>query len=74
MLLDLVNDGLILQDGTVMSEVDFGRLFGELGHPAAGILVALLESLEGGDSLATETERAGYFGPVELERCTSLKR
>jgi hypothetical protein len=74
MLLDLVDDGLVLQDGTIVSEVDFGGLFGELGHSATGILVTLLEGLEGGDGLAPETKRAGNFGPVELERCTSLER
>jgi hypothetical protein len=74
MLLDFVDDGLIFEDGTVVREVNFRGLFGELGHSAAGILVALLEGLEGSDSLATETEGAGDFGPVELERCTSLQR
>ena len=57
-----------------MSEVNFGGLFGELGYSATGIFIALLERLEGGGSLAAETERGGDFGPIELERCTSLEK
>jgi hypothetical protein len=71
-LLDLVDDGLVLQDRAVVREVDLGGLFGELLHSAAGVFVALLEGLEGGGGLATEAEGAGYFGPVELEGCASL--
>jgi hypothetical protein len=55
MLLNLINDGLVLQNRTVMCEVDFGRLFGELGYSATSILVALFESLEGGDGLTAKT-------------------
>jgi hypothetical protein len=73
-LLDLINDSLVLQKRTVVSEVDFGGLLGELGYAATGIFVTLFECLEGGDSLTAETEGCGDFGPVELERCTSLKR
>jgi hypothetical protein len=74
MLLNLVNNGLVLQNRTVVCEVDFGGLLGELGYSATGILVALLEGLEGGDGLAAKTEGGGDFNPVELERCTSLER
>jgi hypothetical protein len=74
MLLNLLDNGLVLQNRTVVYEVDFGGLFGELGHSATGIFVALLKSLERGNGLAAETEGGGDFGPVELERCTSLKR
>ena len=74
MLLDFINNGLILQDRTVVCKVDFGGLLGELGYSTTGILVALLEGLEGRDSLAAKTEGGGDFGPVELQRCTSLER
>ena len=73
MLLDLVDDGLVFQDRSVVREVDFRWLLGEKGHSATGILVALLEGLEGGDGLAAKTEGGGDFNPVELERCTSLE-
>jgi hypothetical protein len=53
-------------------EVDFLRLFGENLNSATGVLVALLEGLEGSSSLATETEALSYLCPVELECCTSL--
>ncbi len=55
-----------------MREIDFLRLFGENLNSATGILVALLEGLEGGGGLATETKALGYLCPVELECCTSL--
>lgn len=71
-LLDLVNDGLVLQDGAVLGEVDGGGLLGQLLDLAAGILVALLESLEGGDGLAAEAQGRGDLDPVELESCASL--
>lgn len=71
-LLDLVDDGLVLEDGSVGGEVDGGGLLGEDLELAAGVLVALLEGLEGGDGLATEAERAGDLGPVKLESCASL--
>jgi hypothetical protein len=74
MFLDLINNSLVLQNRTVVCKVDFGGLFRELGYSATGILVALLEGLEGSDGLTTETEGGGDFGPVELERCTSLER
>lgn len=71
-LLDLVDDGLVLEDGSVLGEVDGGGLLAELLDLAADVLVALLEGLEGGDGLATETEGAGDLGPVKLESCASL--
>jgi hypothetical protein len=72
-LLDLIDDGLVLQDLAVAREVDGLWLFGELLDSATGIFVALLESLEGGCGLATETEGLGHFGPVKLECCASLE-
>jgi hypothetical protein len=72
-LLNLVDDGLVLQDGTVVCEVDFRWLFGQQLNPTAGILIALLKGLEGGDGLASQTKGAGDFRPVELESCASLE-
>jgi len=71
-LLDLVDDGLVLENGAVLGEVDLGGLLLEELELAAGILVALLEGLEAGDRLATEAERCGDFSPVELKSCASL--
>jgi hypothetical protein len=71
-LLDLVDDGLVLEDGSVVREIDFLRRFRELRYAAASIFVTLLEGLERGGGLAAEAERAGYFGPVELKGCASL--
>lgn len=74
MLLDLINDGLVLQDGAVVREVDLRWLLGKDLNAATGIIVALLECLEGGGGLASESEGLGDFRPVELECCTSLER
>lgn len=71
-LLDLVDDCLVLERGAVGGEVDGGGLLREQLDLAAGILVALLEGLEGGDGLAAEAQRAGDLGPVELESSASL--
>ncbi len=57
-----------------MREVDFLRLFRELLDVAAGVLIALLEGLEGGGGLASEAEGLGYLGPIEFEGCATLKR
>jgi hypothetical protein len=70
-VLDLVDHGLVLEEGTVVGEVDLLGLLGERGDPAAGIFVALLEGLEGLDGRATETEAVGDALPVDLESCTS---
>lgn len=51
-LLDLGDDGLVLEDGAVVGEVDGGGLLGQDLHLSAGVLVPLLESLQGGDGLA----------------------
>lgn len=71
-LLDLIDHGLVLQDGLVVREVDLRWLLGKDLNAAAGVLIALLEGLEGGGGLASETKRLGNFCPVELECCTSL--
>jgi hypothetical protein len=72
-LLDLGDDGLVLEGRAVVGEVDLGGELAEGRDLAAGVLVALLEGLQGGDGLATEVEGGRDLGPVELERCASLR-
>jgi hypothetical protein len=43
LLLDIVDDGLVLEDAAVVLEVDGLRLLGEDGNFAARIVVTLLE-------------------------------
>lgn len=71
--LNLVDDGLVLQDGAVVGEVNLGGLLLEEGEAAASILVALLEGLEGGGGRALKAEGGGDFGPFDLERSASLQ-
>lgn len=73
MLLDLVNDGLVLQHAAVVCEIDFLGRFGEDLDTAAGVVVALLEGLERGGGLPSKTEGLGDGGPVEFECCASLE-
>lgn len=72
MVLDLVDDGLVLQDLTVVVEVDGLRLLREDLDLAAGIVIALLEGLKRSGSLATEAERGRDLGPVDLESGAAL--
>lgn len=72
-LLNLVDDGLVLQGGAVLGEVDLGGLLLEELELAASIFVSLLKGLEGGHRLAAEAEGGGDLDPVELERCASLR-
>ena len=72
LLLDVVDDGLVLEDGAVVREVDVLGLLGEDGDLAAGVIVALLERLEGSGGVSLETELLGQLGPVELEGCAAL--
>lgn len=74
MLLDLIDDGLVLEQRAVVREVDFLGSFGKDLNLAAGVFIALLEGLEGSSGLAFETERLGHLHPVELECCASLRR
>lgn len=73
MVLDLVDDGLVLEDAAVVLEVDGLRGLGESGDSATGVFVALLESLERGDGLAAETKVVLDGGPVDLEGCAALQ-
>lgn len=74
LLLDVVDDGLVLEGGAVVSEVDGLGLLGENSELAASVIVALLERLEGDGGVATEAELLGELGPVELEGCAALLR
>ena len=66
LLLNVVDDGLVLEDAAVVAEVDRLRLLGEDLDPAAGVVMALLEGLEGLSGAATEAELLGQGSPVEL--------
>jgi hypothetical protein len=66
LLLDVVDDGGVLQDGAVVGEVDSLGLLGEDLDLAARIIVALLEGLEGLGGGATEAEFGAQVGPVDL--------
>ena len=55
-----------------MREVDVLGLLGEDSDLAAGVIVALLERLEGSGGVSLETELLGQLGPVELEGCAAL--
>jgi hypothetical protein len=54
LLLDVVDDGLVLEDAAVVLEVDGLRLLGEDGDFAARVVVAFLEGLKGSSSVAFE--------------------
>ena len=73
LLLDVVDNGLVLEDAAVVVEVDGLGLLGEDGDLAAGVVVALLERLQSGRSVATEAELLAELGPVELEGCATLQ-
>ena len=70
--LDLVDYGLVLQDRAVVGEVDILGGFGEELHLTSGVVVALLEGLQGGGRLAAEAERAGDLDPVDFESGAAL--
>ena len=74
LLLDIVDDGLVLEDGAVVREVDGLGLLGQHGNLAAGIVIALLEGLKGCGCVAFEAELLTNLGPVELEGCAALLR
>lgn len=73
-LLNLVDDGLVLERRSVGGKVDRRRLLGQLLNLAASVFVSLLEGLEGGDCLTAKAQRAGNLYPVDLESCASLFR
>lgn len=67
LLLNVIDDGLVLQDRAVVGEVDGLGLFGKDLYPAARVIVALLETGESLSGAATEAELLAQVGPVELE-------
>jgi len=71
LLLDVVDNGLVLEDAAVVVEVDGLGLLGEDGDFATRIVVALLEGLEGSSGLTLEAELGAQLGPVELEGCAT---
>jgi hypothetical protein len=71
-VLELVDDGLVLQDAAVVAEVNGLGLLRQDLDLAASIVVALLESLEGGGGLAAEAEGGRHLGPVDLESGAAL--
>lgn len=72
LLLDVVDDGRVLQHGAVVGEVDRLRLLRQNSHLAARIVVALLEGREGGRRLALQAQLRADLGPVELEGGAAL--
>lgn len=74
LLLNVVDDGLVLEDTAVVGEVNGLLLLLELGELAAGVVVALLEGDKRVGGLALEGELLGELGPVELEGCVALKK
>lgn len=72
MFFDFVYDGGVLENAAVVRKVNFGGLLRQLLDAASGIFVAFLESLERGCGVAAETERLGYFRPVEFKGCAAL--
>lgn len=70
--LNLVDDGGVLEDGSVVGEVDGLGLLGQNGDLAARVVVALLESLEGSGSGAFEAELGAQLRPVEFESGATL--
>jgi hypothetical protein len=68
----LVDDGLVLEDAAVVLEVDGLRLLGEHGNFTARVVVALLEGLKGGSSVAFEAQLRAELCPVELEGSATL--
>lgn len=55
-VLELIDDGRVLQDAAVVAEVNGLGLLGQDLDLAASLVVALLESLERGGGLAAEAE------------------
>ena len=71
-VLDLVDDGLVLQDLAVVREVNGLGLLAEDLDLATGVIVALLEGLQGSGGLTAEAEGGGHLGPVDLESGAAL--
>jgi hypothetical protein len=63
-LLGLIDDGLVLQDGAVVRDIDGGGLRGVLVVDELGVVVPFAEGLEGGDGLwwSVGEVKGGYGG------------
>lgn len=66
LLLDVVDDGGVLEHAAVVREVDLLRLLGQDLNLAARVVVALLEGLQGLGGGAAEAEFGAQVGPVDL--------
>lgn len=72
LLFHLGDDVLVLENRAIVGEVHGLRLLRELLHPSAGIVVALLESLQGSSCAALETEFGGQGSPVNFHGGVAL--
>lgn len=64
--LELVDNGLILENAAIVGEVDRLGLLGEDVYFSAGLVVALLEGQELRGCVAAQAEGAGDLGPIDL--------
>ena len=74
LLLNVVDDSLVLEDGSVVGEVDGLGLLGEDGNLATGVVVALLELLQGDGGGTLQAQLGAELGPVELKSSAALLR
>lgn len=72
LLLDVVDNGRVLEDLAVVGEVDRLGLLVQQLDLAAGVIVALLERLQGLGGGSLEAELGADFGPVDFESCAAL--
>lgn len=73
LLLKIIDNSLVLEDGAVVAEVDLLRLLGEDLDLAARVVVALLEVGEGLGGAAFEAKLGAEVGPVHLEGGGTLR-
>ena len=72
LLLEVVDDGLVLEHAAVVGEVDGLWLLGQDLDLAASVVVALLESYKSVGGVAFEAELAAQAGPVDFGGCAAL--
>jgi len=72
LLLEVVDDGLVLEHAAVVREVDSLWLLGQKLHLATGVVVALLECYESVGGISFEAELAAQAGPVDFGGCAAL--
>jgi hypothetical protein len=73
LLLNVVDDGGVLEDGAVVGEVDLLGLLGQDLDLAARVVVALLEGLQSLGGGAAEAEFGAQVSPVDLGGGAALK-